>query len=273
MNLPAALARVLAAALRHPGRSLRHALDLAADLEGRRRAAALGFARGFPSVELTTLTGPLDLTIDPFTFLDGTSRVTDLALLVGLARRLPNAEYLEIGSWRGESLVNVARHAASAVSVSLSEAEMRALGLESQYLGMDGMFLDRVTNVTRVRQDSTTLDFESLGRRFDLIFVDGDHHHDAVVSDTRNAFRMLRDDRSVIVWHDCGNSYEDFRWEVVSSVLAGTPPELRHQLYRVSHSLCGVFTRAPIESGFPSFPAEPRELFDVTIRSRPFARG
>ena len=43
--------------------------------------------------------------IESYTYLDGSSMVTDLALLKSLATSFEACEYLEIGSWRGESLV------------------------------------------------------------------------------------------------------------------------------------------------------------------------
>jgi hypothetical protein len=43
------------------------------------------------------------------------------------------------------------------------------------------------------------LNFSGLGR-FDLVFIDGDHSYPYVVSDTRNAFKVLRDDNPMIVW-------------------------------------------------------------------------
>lgn len=41
-----------------------------------------------------------------------------------------------------------------------------------------------------------------VGQPFDLVFIDGDHHHDQVVRDIDGAFRNLSDD-GVVVMHDC----------------------------------------------------------------------
>jgi hypothetical protein len=57
---------------------------------------------------------------------------------------------------------------------------------------------------SRIRQvfgDSTQLDWKALGAPFDLIFIDGAHHYDFVLSDTRNA-RACIAPGGAIVWHD-----------------------------------------------------------------------
>ena len=58
----------------------------------------------------------------------------------------------------------------------------------------------------RIRQvfgDSASLDWESLGGPFDLVFVDGCHSEAYVQSDSQNAIRHLIPG-GAIVWHDYG---------------------------------------------------------------------
>ena len=49
--------------------------------------------------------------------------------------------------------------------------------------------------------DSKTFDFSPYYGKIDFIYVDGNHSHDYVQSDTENAMKMLSD-HGVIVWHD-----------------------------------------------------------------------
>src|SRR3984957_12459918 len=93
-----------------------------------------GYKNGIPTVDILDIAPNLDETISDFTFLDGTSRVIDIVVLKALARRFPNCEYLEIGSWRGESLVNVASVAKHCTSLSLSKEEMRAMGFDEKVI-------------------------------------------------------------------------------------------------------------------------------------------
>src|SRR5687768_15813837 len=57
--------------------------------------------------------------VRPFAFLDGGSLPTDHALLRGLARQVPGCRYFEIGTWRGESVANVAAVAAECFTLCL----------------------------------------------------------------------------------------------------------------------------------------------------------
>lgn len=63
-----------------------------------------------------------------YSFLEGTSLVTDIMLLKSLARSFKKYSYLEIGSWRGESIANVAEVAENCTSITLSAAELKAIG-------------------------------------------------------------------------------------------------------------------------------------------------
>jgi predicted O-methyltransferase YrrM len=59
---------------------------------------------------------------------------------------------------------------------------------------------------SRIRQvygDSAALDWRGLGGPFDLVFIDGCHSEDYVLSDSRNALSQLSVN-GIVVWHDYG---------------------------------------------------------------------
>jgi len=60
------------------------------------------------------------------------------------------------------------------------------------------------SKITRVLQNSLTLDTKQRGYRgnFDFIFVDGGHDYRSVKNDTEKSLEMMRSDDSIIVWHD-----------------------------------------------------------------------
>ena len=93
-----------------------------------------GFRYGLPVIRAEELFGDFSETIDPFAFLDGGSLPTDLALLKKLARRIPHCSYFEIGTWRGESVANVASVAEICFTLNLPENEMKNMGLNQQYI-------------------------------------------------------------------------------------------------------------------------------------------
>lgn len=203
--------------------------------------------------------------VNPTAFLSGGSMVTDLALLKSLAKSFATCDYLEIGSWRGESLANVAPYCQSCTSVNLPDTELRKLGVPEASIQQHYFFSKKYQHITTIREDSRKLDFTSLNKKFDLIFVDGDHHYESVLSDTQKAFSILKDENSVIIWHDYAVDPEMPRFEVFKAILDGTPMEFKNHLYHVSNTLCALFSRKKFDTKDISYPVLPDKIFKTRI--------
>jgi len=203
--------------------------------------------------------------IEPYGFLEGSSLPTDFALLRSICRQNQVEDYLEIGTWRGESAANVAPLVKNCYTLNLPDDEMRRMGMEEAYIGMHRCFSKQVENIIHLKADSQTFDFTSLNKKFDLIFLDGDHHTESVMNDTRNAFRLLKDDNSMIVWHDTGEGTETTRFSVLAGILDGCPPEHIPHLYRVSNSLCAIFTKKELKAEIVKPNSVPELSFKVKI--------
>lgn len=227
-----------------------------------------GFERGLPVLDLLDLMPSLEETIYPYSFLEGQATPTDLALLKGMAKRRPDCRYLEIGTWRGESLANVASVARECVSISLSNEEMKAMGLPPEFVKTHRFFSNDLQNVKYIAHNSHTLDFSTLGRGFDLIFIDGDHSRKGVTIDTRNVFTVLRDDQSVIVWHDYGHSPETIRWDVLAGILDGTPTSARGCLYHVSNTMCAIYINGEFPKKYRTGFYVPDKVFTIRLEAR-----
>jgi predicted O-methyltransferase YrrM len=267
MGKLAKLAKVVGTIAANP-RSLGKVLLDPYEIGFRNRVAQMrGFEKGLPTIDLLDLVPGLDETIDPFCFMNGSSRTVDLAFLKALAKRYRGCRYLEIGTLRGESVVNVAAVAEECVSVSLSDEEMLARGWGNRYVENNGFFLRNSSNVKRIGHDSLTFDFSSLGK-FDMVFVDGDHSYEAVRHDTQSAFRVLRDENSVIVWHDYGVEYDSPSWRVMAGIVDGTPEGERGRLYHVSNTLCAIYIRGDFATSVVEHPAVPNKVFSVRISAR-----
>lgn len=223
--------------------------------------------KGFPCIDIIDLIPELHEEVEPYSFLDGTSTPLDLLLLKALAKKFKDCNYLEIGTWRGESAANVAAVAKNCVTINLSDETMREKGYTEMYIELHRFFSKDKTNIKHIQADSLKFDFKSLNEKFDLIFIDGDHHYESVVSDSKNAFGLLRNEHSMIVWHDCGNTPEDIRWDVLKGILDGTPPEKRTNLFRVSNTLCAIYTTEKIRSAYREFPQTPNKHFKIDIRA------
>lgn len=258
--------RVLKLIARDPrrlGNLIDHRADARADVTQR-----YGLPDGLPTVDLLHLLPGLremGETVEPVSFLEGTSLLTDLALLKGLARRFDNCRYLEIGAWRGESLANVASVAAACVSISLSEDEMRRSGYNEELIEAHGFYSHSLPNVTHIGHDSRTFDYSTFTEKFDLIFVDGDHTHRSVQIDTHNAFQNLRGPGSMIVWHDYGHTRYSIQWHILAGILDGCPPEHRQNLYHVSNTLCAIYSPHPLPARIMAKPQIPVHTFRAQL--------
>ena len=224
-----------------------------------------GLPNGLPVVGMDQLIGPGTIQLGPMTYLDGGSLPTDLMLLAGLAERIGNGTYFEIGTWRGESVATVASRASSCFSLCLSDKEMQEQGMQPGTIDAHMQFSKGLPNVTHLRGDSRSFDFRKLNRKFDLIFIDGDHHYEFIKSDTENIFRYLVHDKSMVVWHDYGFFPDRVRFEVLAAILDGVGTERAGQVYHVGHTKCAVFTGEKLHSRTADFQKPPEEYFHTEI--------
>lgn len=226
-----------------------------------------GFKKGLPTLDLLDILPNFNESIRDYTYMDGTSRVTDIAVLKAIAKQFQNCQYLEIGSFRGESLVNVADVAAECVSISLSDKEMFELGLDEN-VKLQRFFSKDLKNVQHIQHNSLTYDFSQLNKKFDLIFIDGDHSYKAVKKDTENAFKLLKNENSIIVWHDYGRSYNLENWNTIAAMIDGAPNDKRNKIYHISNTICSIFTNQKVNTSFIIPTDLPNKTFNVSISAK-----
>lgn len=202
-----------------------------------------GFADGLPVIDIADLFPVFEQRVSPYAFLDGSCTPLDLALLRALAEAYGVDDYLEIGTWRGESVANVAPFVKQAVSINLPDEEMRAMGMDEAYIGLHRFFSRNLANVNHLQANSLRFDFGTLGRKFDMVFVDGDHHYEAVRSDSSRVAGILKES-GVLVWHDYARNPEQVRWSVLAGILDGLPVDMHRHLYHISNTLCAVYLPA-----------------------------
>ena len=227
-----------------------------------------GLKDGLPTVDLLKLFPGFRETIDPVSFLEGGSMVTDIALIKSLAKKYSVENFLEIGTWRGESIANVASVVKNCYTVNLPDHDILELTENADYVKSHRFFSNGLPNVKHISANSLEFDFDSLNTKFDMVYIDGDHHYDAVKKDTETAFKIINPEKSVIVWHDCMRSPEFVRWEVLLGILDGCPEEKRQYLYHVSNTLCAVYTGKKIESDYLTPYRLPNKKFIVEIKAQ-----
>ncbi len=222
---------------------------------------------GLKTVDITDLVTELNETVSPYSSVDGGSTPIDLALLKGLARNLKDCNYLEIGTWMGESVSNLANVAKYCVTLNLPDEQMLKMGENKKYVDLHRFYSKNLQNVNHIQANSQTFDFSSLQQKFDLIFIDGDHHYESIKNDTENAFKLLKDDTSIIVWHDYGNNPSNVRWDVLKGILDGTPAEKRKNLYRVSNTLCAIYITKEIKCIGNQVFSFPNKYFSISVKA------
>jgi predicted O-methyltransferase YrrM len=222
---------------------------------------------GLPVVNLLTLFPEFDETISPYGFLDGSCLSIDLAFLCSLAKKIHCKNYFEIGTWRGESVAVISNVSENCTTLNLPDEEMRRMNLSEDYINMHRFFSKELKNITHISANSLKFDFSQLSERFDLIFIDGDHHYNSVKLDTTNAFKLLKNEDSVIVWHDYGINPETARWSVLAGIMDGCPAEKRNKIYHASNTLCAFYTNENLKTYQLKPNQKPDKYFTVHIKA------
>ena len=219
-----------------------------------------------PVVEIDELIPDFNETLNTFTFLGGGSLPTDIILLKALANQIDNCAYFEIGTWRGESVVNVAETAKECFTLNLSKEEMLTMNMPKEYADLHGFFSKDKMNIKHLFGNSLNFDYKGLNKKFDLIFIDGNHTYDFVKSDTQNIFKHLIHDDSIVVWHDYAYHPEKVRSEILVGILDGVPKEFHNNLYHVSNSMSAIFTKKQLKTSNFKRISTPNKVFKVNVK-------
>jgi predicted O-methyltransferase YrrM len=233
------------------------------DNENWKRYVAKKFIKELPVISFGDLFGTIEESISPFAFLDGGSLPTDLALLKGLAKNIEDCKYFEIGTWRGESVANVSKVAKECYTMDLPDEEKRRTGMTEEYIRQYAVFSKKLANVIHLKANSLDFDFAALNIKFDLVFIDGDHHYEGVLNDTRKVISSLIHDKSVIVWHDYAFNPENVRYEVFAAIIDGCDKTHQAHLYHVANTMCAVYYPGGVISS-----GNTAEAFEISLKYR-----
>ncbi|WP_457609837.1 class I SAM-dependent methyltransferase [Lutibacter sp.] len=223
-----------------------------------------------PIVEINELIPNFNGTLDVFSFLGGGSLPTDILLLKELSKQIKNCSYFEIGTWRGESVINVASTAKECYTLNLSKQDILKLGLSNKYASLHGFFSKKNKNIKHLYGNSLDYDFGSLNKKFDLIFIDGNHKYEYTKNDTEKIFKYLVHENSIVVWHDYAYNPETIRPEVLSAILDGIPNKYTDNLYHVSNTLCAIYTNRKLKISEFEYPITPNKIFNTTLKIKDF---
>ena len=227
---------------------------------------------GLPMLHIDELFPDFQEVADPYAYLSGATMPIDIALLRALAKKIGAQNYFEIGTWRGESVANVASVVPECTTLNLSREEIIALTHSEEYADLHGFFSKNLPNVKQIHGNSLHFDFAPYEKKFDLVFIDGDHHYESVKSDTAAAFKLLKDENSILVWHDYGFDPESIRWSVLRGILEGMPTEEHHRLFHISNTMCAVYLPDSLTNTIHPTVLRPHEkpthYFEVNIKAK-----
>lgn len=222
------------------------------------------FSQGFPVVEINVLLPGFKETVETVDFLGGGSTPPDLALIKALCKTKPACKYFEIGTWRGESVSNAAEVCEECYTLNLDPVK----SFNGKYKDMFGFFSNGLKNVKHVYGDSTQFDYAGLNKKFDVIFIDADHHYSFIKNDTEKVFKHLAKENSIVIWHDYGINPAVPRYETIAAILDAIPAEKHKNLYHVSNTLSAIYTS---EMKLPTVkltdPPMPTKKFRVSIEA------
>ena len=226
-----------------------------------------GLKDGLPLLEINELLPDFHEIAKPYAYLSGATMPIDIALMRALAKKYEVQDYFEIGTWRGESVANLAEVAKHCVTFNLPKEDIIRLTDNQLYADLHSFFSKDLSNIEQLYGDSQTFDFGPHFGKYDMVFVDGDHHYESVKKDTETAFKLLKGERSIIVWHDYGLDPETIRWDVMGAILDGTPAEKRKRIYHVSNTLCAVYLSEDLPTHKLTPYEKPKKYFEIEIKT------
>lgn len=212
------------------------------------------FMQSFEPVLSKTLTMALDkrtinlgewfrnsknLSCKELTFIPGGSQVLDYMFLKQIAIKSGSREYLEIGTYIGESINILTDCCEKLYSVTLP-IECAKKYYDEQFKMRN--YVGRLVNhekVTTYYTDSSQFDFSKHADTVDLYFIDGDHRYEAVYNDTKNIF-LNKKENAIVVWHDF--KYTDTRYKAgVVNAVHDVLGDAFDNVYVTDNNACGIY--------------------------------
>jgi hypothetical protein len=218
------------------------------------------FSKGLPVVEINDLIPNFKETLDVVDFLGGGSTPPDLAIIKGLCKSFTDCKYFEIGTWRGQSIINVVDVCKECYTLNLPDD-----AFDGVYRNLFGFYSKKNPKIKHVYGDSKTFDYAGLNMKFDVIFIDANHRYDYIKSDTQLVFKHLVHENTVVIWHDYGKDPAIPVFETLAGILEGIPAGTEKNLYHVSNTVCAIHTNRKFPTTQLVSPAIPNKKFKVTL--------
>tara|TARA_B100000242_G_C43039464_1_gene484832 strand:- start:1092 stop:1802 length:711 start_codon:yes stop_codon:yes gene_type:complete len=155
----------------------------------------------------------------------GSITLVDQIVLLSLAKLISAQRIVEIGTYFGYSAALFAMNLnAHIFSIDLPKTNQKQINFDEKLVHTDGnynddflrskqnnkreIYLDYLTdkerkNISLVKADSTSINFQEKFGSADLVFIDGGHERSIVEKDTNSARSIVKN--GIIIWHDYGS--------------------------------------------------------------------
>lgn len=173
------------------------------------------------------------------TFIPGGSHILDYTFLKLVAMKSGSKEYLEIGTYIGESINILTDCCEKLYSVTLPVESARRQFKPSWRTS----FIGRLTTNKKIISyytDSKQFDFSKHAETVDLYFIDGDHSYNGVYHDTKNIFMNKKED-AIVVWHDFKYTNAEYKEAVIHAVYDALGEDMFQNVYVTDNNACGIF--------------------------------
>ena len=144
----------------------------------------------------------------------------ELFILVELLQTCQPITCFEVGTYDGRTALNMAANTSDDAVIYTLDLPRDQIGstifplnpadlgvVEKETSGARYRGTEWEYKIQQLYGDSAAFDYTPYQGKIDLVFVDGSHTYDYVLSDSRNAITLLRNEKGIILWHDYSNIY------------------------------------------------------------------
>jgi len=148
--------------------------------------------------------------------LNGNVSLEELRCISKIVKFHQPKSIFEIGTFDGRTTMNMALNARDSELFTLDLPQKESYRTKFRIKKGDLTFIDKEVSgkrfigtelekrITQIYADSAKFDYSPYNDKIDLVFVDGSHTYEYVISDTEKALKLLKDGKGVIIWHDYG---------------------------------------------------------------------
>lgn len=191
-----------------------------------------------------------NIKLKELTFIPGGSLVLDYAFIRKIVEIFECKKYLEIGTYIGESINILTDICDKLYSITAPADAPFSPSNAAKRLNIPdyGNRLCYASNIEHYYTDSKKFDFEVLPKDIDIFFIDGDHSYAGVFSDTKNIFKIKKED-AIVIWHDFKTSGNKYRDDVIRAVADALGDEFK-RVYVTDNNLCGIYLPDKFKDAF-----------------------